>query len=100
MTTTGLNFGNVRIGQTSQQSANLTNVGTTAVSITKVAITGAAAADYTQTNTCGTSVAAGASCSFTVTFKPTVKGARIGSLSITDNGGGSPQSVSLTGQGQ
>jgi hypothetical protein len=100
LSSTGLNFGNVRIGQSGKQTLNLTNVGTTALSVTKISITGAAGADYTQTNTCGTSVAAGASCAFTVTFKPTVKGARIGSLSITDNGGGSPQAASLTGQGQ
>jgi hypothetical protein len=95
-----LNFGNVKIGASAKLSANLTNVGTKALSVTKVSITGTAASDYTQTNTCGTSVAAGATCAYTVTFKPTVKGARIGTLSISDNGGGSPQGVSLTAQGQ
>ena len=100
LSATGLNYGNIRVGASSTQSVNLTNVGTTALSLTKISVTGTAAADYTQTNTCGSSVGAGAACTFTVTFKPSVKGARIASLSITDNGGGSPQSVSLTGQGQ
>ncbi len=41
----------------------------------------------------------GANCTVTVTFSPTSSGLRPGSLSITDNAGGSPQSVVLTGTG-
>jgi len=100
LSATVLNFGNVRVGQSNKQSVNLTNVGTTALTTVKASITGAGSTAYTQTNTCGTTVAAGASCTFTLTFKPTVKGAFVASLSITDNGGGSPQTVSLQGQGQ
>jgi len=95
-----LNFGNVMVGRSVKQSFTLKNVGTTAMSLTKVAISGAAAQDYTQTNNCGTTVAAAATCTFTVTFKPTAKGGRIASISMTDTGGGSPQSVALNGQGQ
>jgi len=100
LSATTLNFGNVLVGRSVKQSFTLKNVGTTAMSLTKVAISGAAAADYTQTNNCGTTVAAAATCTFTVTFKPTVKGGRIASIAMTDTGGGSPQSVALNGQGQ
>jgi hypothetical protein len=67
--------------------------------ISNIAISGTNRGDFTQTNDCGTSVAAGASCTFSVTFAPTASGNRSASLSITDNAGGSPQQVSLTGTG-
>jgi hypothetical protein len=34
-----------------------------------------------------------------VVFDPTANGARSASLSVTDNGGGSPQTVALSGTG-
>jgi hypothetical protein len=35
-----------------------------------------------------------------VTFKPTATGTRTAAVSVTDNGGASPQIVPLTGTGQ
>jgi len=78
----------------------LTNVGTTALTITGKAITGTNAGDFAQTNTCGSSLAASASCTFSVTFKPTASGTRTAALSVTDSASGSPQTVSLTGTGK
>jgi hypothetical protein len=75
------------------QTVTLTNTGIDPLTITGLAITG----DFTQTNTCGASVAAGASCTISVTFTPTAPGTRTGTVSITDNAPGSPQIVSLTG---
>ena len=97
---TSLSFGTVAIGTTSPaKTVTLTNVGTTSLSITGIAITGTNTGDFAQTHTCGTSLAAGASCSINVTFKPTASGTRTATLSISDNGGGSPQSVPLSGTG-
>src|SRR2546427_6403589 len=48
-----------------------TNTGTTPVSITSIAITGANPGDFGQTNNCGASVAVGANCTINVTFTPT-----------------------------
>jgi hypothetical protein len=79
----------------SAQSVTLTNYGKKALSIAGIAASG----DFTQTNTCGSSLAAQASCAISVTFKPTQRGTRTGTLSITDNAAGSPQTVSLTGTG-
>jgi hypothetical protein len=45
-------------------------------------------------------VAAGASCTFSMTFTPTAVGSRTGSITITDDAGNSPQSISLSGIGQ
>ena len=95
-----LSFGNQPVGATSTpQNVTLTNTGTSPLSIAGVGITGQNPGDFTQTNNCGTSVAAGASCTFTVTFTPTASGNRSATLNITDNAGGSPQHVSLAGTG-
>src|SRR5207253_2845911 len=97
---TSLSFGTVAIGTTSAaKTVTLTNVGTTTLTITGIAITGTNAGDFAQTHTCGISLAAGASCSISVTFKPTSSGTRTAALSITDNAAGSPQKVALSGIG-
>src|SRR5947199_228604 len=44
-------------------------------------------------------LAAGANCTINVTFTPTASGARTGTLSLTDNAGGSPQIMTLSGNG-
>jgi len=55
--------------------------------------------DFTQTNTCGSQLPAGASCTIAVTFPPTKTGVRSAQVSISDDGGGSPQNVLLSGTG-
>jgi hypothetical protein len=50
-------------------------------------------------NTCGASLAAGATCKISVAFAPTAVGTVTGTLSVTDSGAGSPQKVALTGTG-
>ena len=95
-----LSFGNQKVGtQSKAQKIILTNKGTGALKITSLGITGADAGDFKETNTCGKSVAPGASCSISVRFKPLVKGARGADVSIYDNGGGGPQQVPLSGTG-
>ena len=96
-----LTFAAQTVGTTSAaQTVTLTNLGTTAISISSISLTGTNGADFAQTHTCGTSLAAGAKCTISVTFKPTAKGARSATLSVADNAGGSPQSTSLSGTGQ
>ena len=91
-----LSFGNQPVATTSAALAvTLSNTGSAVLSITSIAASG----DFAQSNNCGSAVAAGASCTVNVTFTPTVSGARSGSLTVTDNASGSPQSVSLTGTG-
>jgi hypothetical protein len=94
---TSLNFGTVQVGYVSALTTTLTNVGSTTLSITSITVTGSG--EFSQTNTCGNRVRAGKSCTITVTFKPTFNGAVTGTVSISDNGGGSPQTVSLSGTG-
>jgi len=49
---------------------------------------------------CGSSVAAGASCTLAVTFSPTTTGTVGGVVTVTYSGKFSPQEVTLTGTGQ
>jgi dienelactone hydrolase len=96
-----LDFGREVEHRTSQpQSAALTNTGASVLSITGVAITGADPGDFSvTTNTCGSSVAAAASCTISVVFKPSTTGTRTANLSVTDSSTDSPQLVSMSGIG-
>jgi probable HAF family extracellular repeat protein len=97
---TSLAFWPEAIGTTSGAwPVTLKNTGTTSLTISRIAITGPNAGDFTQTHTCGSSLAAGGSCTVSVTFKATQIGKRTGTLSVTDNAHGSPQTVSLSGSG-
>ena len=84
------------VGTTSAaQNLIVTNTGSAPLTISSVATNG----DFAQTNACGTSVAAGASCTITVTFTPTTAGTRSAMVTITDNATGSPHTVALSGTG-
>jgi parallel beta-helix repeat protein len=93
-------FATVVVGATSPaQTVTLTNNGGTPLSITSILVTGLNAADFSQSNTCGTSVAAGGSCAINATFSPSGSGTRTASVSITDNASNSPQTITLSGIG-
>ena len=93
-----LNFGSQKVGTKSKpQAVTVTNHGSTALNFTSIQISDNF--EFTQTNNCGTQIAAGASCKIAVTFAPFQKGTQSGHLTITDDGGGSPQVVLLTGTG-
>jgi hypothetical protein len=79
--------------------SNEGNYGTSTLTFTKLGFTGSDPGDFSQTNTCGTSVAPGASCTISVIFKPTQSGSRTATLSLAHNASASPQAVSLTGTG-
>ena len=96
LSATSLNFGSQPLNVTSTaQAVTVKNTGTASLSLTSITTSG----DFSQTNTCGSSLAANASCTVSVAFDPTVTGTRTGTLSIADNASGSPQQVSLTGSG-
>ena len=97
---TTLNFGGQSVGTTSAvQTVTLTNTGNQSLSLTSVTVTGKNAGDFTQSNTCASTIAAGSSCTVNVTFTPTAAGTRTANLTFTDNGPGSPQVASLGGIG-
>jgi hypothetical protein len=91
-----LTFSSVILGNSSTaQTVTLTNQGNASLNISNIQITG----DYAQTNNCPASLAVSANCTFNVTFTPTASGTRTGTLTITDNAGGTPQTVALSGAG-
>jgi FG-GAP-like repeat/Abnormal spindle-like microcephaly-assoc'd, ASPM-SPD-2-Hydin len=93
-----LTFLNQAIGTTSPpQTTTLTNLGLQTLTISSIAITGADAGDYAQTNNCGSSLVSNANCQIKVTFTPTAGGVRTAAVSVSDNAPGSPQAVSLMG---
>ncbi len=98
---TSLNFGTVAVGNTSsEQIVTVTNLNSITVTITSIAFAGTAAGDYLiSSNTCGATIAGGASCSVGVEFKPITTGKRAAKLNVKNNGGGSPATTSLTGTG-
>jgi hypothetical protein len=95
---TPLNFGKVVIGTTSApQTVTLFNPGGATLNISSIAASG----DFqVSSNPCGSTLDPGVSCDVAVTFTPTKKGVRKGTLTFTDDALGSPQTVALKGTGQ
>jgi hypothetical protein len=101
-TPASLSFGSQTVGSSSgAQSVTVSNTGSGAAAISSITATGdfALASSSAQPSTCGSTLAAGASCTVNVTFTPTATGARSGTLSIASNAPGSPATVALTGTG-
>jgi hypothetical protein len=73
----------------------LTNERNTPLNIANISASG----DFAQTNTCGTSLGAGLTCTVSVTFAPTFPLSRVGSVTITDDASNSPQTLALSGTG-
>jgi hypothetical protein len=98
---TALTFAKQAVGTTSAaQTVVVANTGTVPLGIRGITLGGTNATSFAQTSTCGTSLAAGASCNVSVTFTPTRVGARTATLNIRVAAPAVSQSVSLTGTGQ
>jgi uncharacterized repeat protein (TIGR02543 family) len=96
-----LSFGTEKVGTaTASKVITLSNPGGTTLSISSIAIAGADPGDFSITNnTCTSSLTAGRSCTISVAFKPTAKGARTASLVVIDNTQSGTQSAALSGTG-
>lgn len=94
----GIDLGNATVGGAAvTRVLRLTNTGSAALSVTNIGVNGTG---VTQTNNCGASVAAGASCNITVNYAPTAAAALSGGrVTLSSNTPGSPHSVALTGTG-
>jgi Abnormal spindle-like microcephaly-assoc'd, ASPM-SPD-2-Hydin/Beta-propeller repeat len=92
---TTLAFGSVSDGSTATQSVTLTNSSSSALPVSGATVAGTG---FTLTNNgCGASVAANATCQYSVTFSPTEQGPYTGTLTIADSLGS--QVVQLSGTG-
>ena len=98
---TSVKFGNQAAGTTSSaKTITLTNHATSqVVTIAAVTIAGLNSPSFAQTNTCGTTVAPGASCTLSVTFTPHGTGSKTGTVNVYNSGSGTGLKVTLTGDG-
>jgi len=92
-----INFGNTVVGSSLSQVLIITNTGTSTLSITQVAQSGAA---FTVSGfSLPLNVNPGQQTTITVAFLPTSIGASAGNISIVSNAPTSPTSVALSGTG-
>ena len=91
-------FGSVKVGMTSSpKSVTVTNASSTAMTFTSIGLQGNSGTAFSETNTCGTGLSAGATCTITSTFSPTKTGIIRGSVAIRY--GLVTQTISLSGTG-
>ena len=89
-----LTYASAFIGTTSAaKTVTVKNVSTAAVSISKISAVG----DFAESNTCGTSIAAGASCSIHVTYSPLTSGTLFGGVNIQSSDPANPILIGLQG---
>ena len=103
LTPKSLTFASTAVGSTTAAKVvTLKNTGTATLDIKSggITISGTDKSSFTKTTTCAATVAAGASCTISVKFKPAASGALTATLDVADNAAGSPQSVSLAGTGK
>ena len=99
LSSTSLSMGSELVNQSSSPSTvTMKNAGTGPLTINNIGVGGLNSADFPLTKNCPTTLAAGASCTLTVYFKPLATGARDAQIVITDSAG--TQYVTLTGTGQ
>jgi hypothetical protein len=77
------------------QSFTIQNFGSKSITVNSFS----ASSSFSQTNTCGTKVAAGATCTVTVTFTPTYAGTITGTITVNDGDKTSPQVINVSGTG-
>jgi hypothetical protein len=97
---TSLAFGNeVTNVASAPKSVTVTNTGNLALPITSITLSTTGSQPFSQTNTCGTSVAVGASCTISVVFNPASVGSATATLSVNAGNGAGTQTVALSGTG-
>lgn len=93
-----ITFPKTSIGsQSAPLTVTLTNPAPAPVQMEDIVVSGI---DFNQTNNCGKQLAANASCSIQITFRPAISGERLGSLEIVGSGANTPQFVALDGTGE
>jgi hypothetical protein len=80
-----LAFSGYTIGDNPSQTVTVTNTSSAAVGIARIAMSGDPS--FVQGNTCGSSLAASATCTVTVTFSPTSYGSFASMLIVTESSG-------------
>jgi len=98
--TSGLSFGNQKVGVTSaRQTLTLSNGGGSTLNISSIGVSGTNSGDFSEHNNCGARLQPNTSCNINVNFTPAALGARSAAVVVADDATGSPQSVGLAGTG-
>jgi hypothetical protein len=95
LSTTTLRLGTQTLGTSGTLRMAVANYGSTAASVGGISITGSS--EFSQKNTCGSSIAPFSACTISVTFSPTVQGVALATLNVTV--GGIASVVNLSGTG-
>ena len=105
-TATSIDFGNVQLGVPKTLNQTVTNSGTASLVFSvepsaPSALSGAGSGNYLVGGNChvASPLPAGGSCSLSITFTPSVLGARPATLSITSDATNGALAISLTGMG-
>jgi Protein of unknown function (DUF1566) len=97
---TSIKFGNQPLNAPSAtRTTTLQNKGATSYSISGIALTGTNASHYAMSEDCPGVLAAGASCTIAVTFKPMSAGSKPAKVTVTTTATSVPLIVSLSGVG-
>jgi centrosomal CEP192-like protein/lactonase family protein with 7-bladed beta-propeller len=78
---------------------SIVNIGDQTLSINSISISGPNASDFSETNTCASTLAPNANCSVSINFVPAGVGPFSATLQVADNAPGSPQTLALSGTG-
>jgi hypothetical protein len=93
-----LDFGDRPVGTDGPPATiTLTNHTVTPIALSDILISGV---DFSETNTCNSSLSPGASCAVEVRFKPAISGSRLGTLVIRTSDPASPHRIALAGTGR
>ena len=96
-----LSFSGQAVGTTSApKTVTLTNNSGGTLTISSLVASGDFTAAPSGSTPCGSTVASGATCTFSVTFTPNVKGSISGAVTVSDSAPLSPVVMKLTGTGQ
>jgi uncharacterized repeat protein (TIGR01451 family) len=97
---TSLSFGDQHVGTpSSPQAVTLTNNSGSTLNFTSIGFVGTSSGDFSQNNTCGSSISNSGTCTISVTFTPSVEGPRSATLTLVDNASNSPQTLAVSGNG-
>src|SRR5205807_396821 len=95
-TPTSLSFTQQLVGaKSAAKPVTLKNSGTGALTISSIVAVG----NFSETNNCPASLAAGLTCTISVSFTPSITGKVLGEVTVTDNAPGTTQEIGLFGNG-
>ena len=94
-----LSFGEQLAGSTTSKTETISNTGGAELDIEGIAIVGADAGHFSQTNSCPSALPVGSSCPVEVEYTPTGDGASNANLAVSSNSPTSPDTVALAGSG-